>query len=210
LKITAELKDAFSQIGRRLPEIWHTEALSREHKKALIRCLVDKVVIHRARRDLVHTRIVWRGGATSCFDIPIPVGSLAELPHLEQMEQKIVQLSQQGKLDEDIAKELSAKGFRSPMSDHLLPSTVKNIRLKHGIMQKRSQSHPRRIAGHLTVPQIAKALDIPRHWIYDRIHSGVINVTRDTKTGLYLFPDKPDTLEQFQKLKAGIIQTLGC
>ena len=210
LKITAELKDAFTQIGKRLPDIWDKDILSREHKKALIRCLVDKVIIHRARRDLVHIRLVWRGGAASSFDIAIPVGSLSELPRFEQMEQKIVALSRQGKPDEDIAKELSAEGFRSPMSEHLLPSTVKGIRLKHGIMQKPSQSHPRRIAGYLTVPQIAQALDISRHWIYDRIHKGVINVTRDTKTGLYLFPHKPDTLEQFKKLKARLINTLGC
>ena len=207
---TAELKEAFTQIGRKLPKIWNTSTLSHKHKKALLRCLIDKVIIHRARRDLIHVRIVWRGGATSSFDISIPVGSLAELPRLEQMEQKIVQLSQQGKRDEDIAKELSAEGFRSPMSEHLLPSTVKTIRLKHGIMQKRSQSHPRRIAGYLTVPQIAKVLDLPKHWIYDRIHKGVIHVTRDTKTGLYLFPDKPSTLEQFRKLNDGLINTLGC
>ena len=210
LKITTEIKEAFTQIGKKLPDIWNIGTLSHEHKKALLRCLIDKVIIHRARRDLVHTRIVWRGGATSSFDISIPVNSLAELPRLQQMEQRIVELSRQGKPDEDIAKKLSAEGFRSPMSDHLLPSTVKGIRLKHGIMQKRSQSHPRRIAGYLTVPQIAQALDISRHWIYDRIHSGVINVTRDTKTGLYLFPHKPHTLEQFKKLKAGLINTLGC
>jgi DNA invertase Pin-like site-specific DNA recombinase len=209
-KITAELKEAFTQIGRKLPQVWSTGTLSRTHKKALLRCLIDKVIIHRTRRDLIHTRIVWRGGATSSFDIPICVGSLAELHDIEQMEKKIVQLSQQGKRDEQIAKALSAQGFRSPMSNHLLLSTVKTIRLKHGIMQKRSQSHPRRIAGYLTVPQIGKALDIPNHWIYDRIHKGVIHVKRDTKTRLYLFPDKPDTLEQFKKLRAGIIDTLGC
>lgn len=209
-KITTELKEAFTQIGKKLPEIWNTELLSREHKKALLRCLIDKVIIHRTRRDLVHTRIAWRGGATSSFDVSIPVGSLAELHGFEQMEQKIVQLSQQGKRDEEIAEVLSAEGFRSPMSEHLLPSTVKTIRLKHGIMQKRSQSHPRRIAGYLTVPQIAKVLDIPRHWIYDRIHKGAIHVRRDTQTGLYLFPDKPETLEQFRKLWAGLITKLGC
>lgn len=208
-KITPELKDAFTDIGKKLPAIWDT-GISHEHKKALIRCLIDKVIIHRIRRDLVHTRIVWKGGATSAFDTPIPVGSLAELPNFEQMEQRIVELSHQGKLDEDIAQGLSAEGFRSPMSDRVLPSTVKGVRLKHGIMQKRSQSHPRRINGYLTVPQIAKALDISNHWIYDRIHTGVIHVKQDTKTGLYLFPDAAETLEQFRKLKAGLIQTLGC
>jgi DNA invertase Pin-like site-specific DNA recombinase len=210
LKITAELKETFTQLGKKLPDIWDTGTLSREHKKALIRCLIDKVIIHRMHRDLIHTRIVWKGGATSSFDIPIPVGSLAELHHSKQMEQRIVELSQQGKPDEEIAKELSTEGYRSPMGDHLLASTVQGIRLKHRVLRNRSQSHPRRIDGYLTVPQIAKALDIPNHWIYDRIRKGVINVKRDSQTGLYLFPDKPATLEQFRKLKAGIIHTLGC
>ena len=141
LKITTELKEAFTQIGKKLPEIWDTSVLAHEHKKALLRCLIDKVIIHRARRDLISTRIVWKGGATSAFDVSIPVGSLAELPNHKQMEQQIIQLSQQGKRDEDIAKELSSKGFRSPMKNYLLPSTVKTIRLKHGIMQQRHQSH---------------------------------------------------------------------
>ena len=35
-------------------------------------------------------------------------------------------------------------------------------------------------------------------------------VTKDIKTGLFLFPDKPDILEQFQKLKTGLIHNLGC
>lgn len=210
LKITAELKEAFTQVGRKLPEIWDSGALSREHKKALIRCLIDKVVIHRARRDLVHTRIVWKGGSVSSLDIVIPVGSLSELPYPELMEKRILELSQQNKTDEEIALALSAEGYRSPMSDHMLPSTVQGIRLKHRVMRERHQSHPRRIDGCLTVPQIADMLDIPRHWIYDRIRSGVIHVTRDTETGLYLFPDQPDTIEQFRKLKAGLIDSLGC
>ncbi len=209
-QISAELKEAFTQMGRKLPDIWDTGTLSREHKKALLRCLIDKVIIHRTKRDIVRIRIVWRGGATTSFDIPIPVNSLTELSNFEQMEQRIVELSQKGKLDEDIAQELSANGFRSPMGNALLPSTVKAIRLKHGIMRKRSQSHPRRIEGYLTIPQIAKALEIPKHWVYDQSHKGVINVKRDTKTGLYLFVDKPSTLEQFKRLRAGIIDTLGC
>jgi DNA invertase Pin-like site-specific DNA recombinase len=210
LKITAELKAAFTQIGQKLPDIWNTKLLSREHKKALLRCLIDKVIIHRARRDLILLRIVWRGGATSSFDISIPVGSLEELSGFEKMEQKIVQMSKQGERDEDIALALTAEGFRSPMHGNVLPSTVKAVRLQHGIMRKPSQSHPRQVDGYLTVPQIASTLEIPRHWIYDRIHKGVIHVTRDNQTGLYLFPDKPDTIDCFKKLRAGLIKQMGC
>ena len=84
-----------------------------------------------------------------------------------------------------------------------MPSTVRTIRLKHGQFQVRSQSHPRRVAGYLTVPQVAQALGLRPHWIYDRIANGRIQVTRDGSSGLYLFPDTPETLTLFQDLQAG-------
>jgi hypothetical protein len=46
------------------------------------------------------------------------------------------------------------------------------------------------------------------HWIYDRIHNGTIHISKDKKTRLYLFPDQPDTLNQFRLLKQGILKNL--
>ena len=85
---------------------------------------------------------------------------------------------------------------------------MKTIRLKYGIMHQRSQSHPRHIDGHLTVPQLAKALDTSVHYLYDRIHNGTIETAKDEATGLYLFPDQPATSELFRKLLAGHLQNL--
>ena len=75
-------------------------------------------------------------------------------------------------------------------------------------MTKRHQSHPRRIDGFLTVPQLAKELGITVHFIYDRIHKGTIEVVKDQATGLYLFPDRPATIKQFRKLIDGRLQNL--
>ena len=52
----------------------------------------------------------------------------------------------------------------------------------------------------LTIPQLADKLNVPRHWISDRIHNGTIVAEKDTATKCYLFPDKLDTLRQFRKL----------
>ncbi|MFL5279989.1 MAG: recombinase family protein, partial [Rhodopila sp.] len=60
-ELDAELRTAFSDLGRRLPELWHGAGLATAHKKALLRCLIDKVVIHRIKPDTIHLRIVWRG-----------------------------------------------------------------------------------------------------------------------------------------------------
>jgi hypothetical protein len=126
----------------------------------------------------------------------------------DELETQIVALSLEGSDDQIIAQQLSAQGYRSPLGKILLPSTVKTIRLKHQIFQNRSQSHPRQVAGYLTIPQLAKAVELPPHWLYDRIHKGTIAIKRNEATGLYLFPDLPDTLEQIKKLKTGQIQNL--
>jgi hypothetical protein len=199
MELSHELKEAFSAIGKHLPEVW--EQLRREHQKALLRCLIDKIVVHRCMRDTLQLRIVWRGGETTSQKIPIPVNSFAELSGSEEMEQFIIDKSRQGQLDEEIAAQLTALGYRSPQRMTVLPSTVKTIRLRHRIFQVRSQSHPRRITGYLTVPQIAKMLDVKAHWIYHHINMGRIQVQKDASTRLYLFPDRPETLEMFQKLK---------
>jgi hypothetical protein len=206
--LDADLRAAFSDVGRRLPELWHGAVLTTANKKALLRCLIDKVVIHRTQPDSIHTRIVWRGGDVSAFDVTVPVKSITRLRQHAELEARILEMARAGQDDAAIAAALSAAGFRSPMHGELLPSTVRAIRLRHGILRVRSQSHPRRVPGRLTVPQLATRLDVRPHWIYDRIHIGTIAIARDADTGLYLFPDAPSTLIGLQKLRAGEVDRL--
>lgn len=205
-----ELKAAFTAIGQKLPQIWDQEnLLSTAHKKALLRCLIDKVILRRTAPDQVDTRIVWQGGATTTLQVPVTVRALTSLSNFSAMEQLIIDLSKQGKLDEEIADHLTALGYRSPKNPKkVLPNTVKIIRLRHRIFQKRSQSHPRQIPGYLTISQLAKALAVTPHWFYDRINNGRIQIAKDEQTGLYLFPDNPNTLEKLQQFKSGILKNL--
>jgi hypothetical protein len=206
--LSPELETAFRSIGQQLPALWRQGRVSQRHKKALFRAIIEKVVLHRVARDRVQARIVWKGGDTTTLSIPVPVGALKDLAGAQEMERLILERSEAGILDEVIAQELTELGYRSPLRQVVLPSTVKIIRLKHRQLQKRSQSHPRRIEGVLTISQIALALDIDPHWIYDRIHNGTIQVDKDPQTRLFLFPDTPETIEQFKLLRAGQFQNL--
>ena len=207
--LAAELRSAFEAIGQQLPEIWNQDLVSQSQKKALLRCLIDKVVIHRRQRDIVATRIVWKGGEVTAMKLPIAVGSWSELSNSAELEQHILEMHHQGLDDETIAQRLTAQGYRSPLNPtQLLTSTVRGIRLKHRVLVTRSQSHPRRIAGYLTIPQAAAALGLSPYWFYDRIKKGVIGIKRDQATGLYLVPDTPQTLDQFRDLQAGHLNQL--
>jgi hypothetical protein len=51
-------------------------------------------------------------------------------------------------------------------------------------------------------------LEVTPHWFYDRINNGCILISKDEQTGLYLFPDGPETLEKLQQFKSGLLKNL--
>ena len=204
--IPPELRRGLEQVGRNLPELWGQDRLTRPQKKSLLRCLIDKVVIRRTAPDSVEVRMVWRGGDTTTARIPVTVNALARLSSAPEMEETILSLARQGKTDREIAEHLTEQGHRSPKGPIVLTSTVQIIRLRHRILVKRSQSHPRHIPGHLTVSQVAERLQVSKHWVYDRIHNGTIRIERDPNTKLFLFPDAPMIIALLEQLKAGEIQ----
>jgi DNA invertase Pin-like site-specific DNA recombinase len=207
--LPAELRELLESAGQRLPELWaRKDFLSQTQRKAMLRSLIDKVVAHRVASDAVQVRIVWRGGQTTEATLPVPVSSWRELSLADAMERTIVKLARKGTSDEEIAQALTRHGYRSPMRMEVLPSTVRHIRLKHRILRKACQSHPRRVPGCLTVSQLAARLGVSPHWIYDRIHNGTIRVTKDAERNTFLFPDKPKTLKRFQQLRDGRVQEL--
>lgn len=208
-ELSEELQATFTAIGQKLPEVWDGNLLSQQHKKALLRCLIEKVVIHRLRPDLLRVRIVWKGGQTTTFEVRTNVASFADLSGAEELERLIGELFQEGLSDEEIAHRLTNHGHRSPQSAHVLSSTVSKVRHRLRLLRSHSQSHPRNTAGSLTVSQVAGKLGVGVWWVYDRIHSGRIQIAKDAATRLYMFPDEPATMERLRELKEGKIQEIG-
>jgi DNA invertase Pin-like site-specific DNA recombinase len=210
-ELTKELKATFTDIGQRLPEIWEKEMLSQQQKKALVRCLIEKIIVRRIAPDLVLTRIVWKGGQTTTFEVPTTVGSFADLSGSEEMERLVVKLFQEGNTDKQIARRLTEMGYRSPQKKHVVPSTVQTIRHRHGLLwggRVKGTSRAHNVPGYLTVSQVAHKLAVPNPWVYARIYNGTIQITKDARTGLYLFPDDRATISRFRELKEGKIRKL--
>jgi DNA invertase Pin-like site-specific DNA recombinase len=206
--ISPELRAAFTDVARGVPALWRQDAFTPQQKKALLRCVIDKVVVHRSAPGTVHVRIVWRGGDTTSFDVPVAVASIARLGCAGEMERVAVELFGEGRSDEEIAAELTRRGYRSPRELTVLGSTVRTIRRRHGLRRPRPGSRPRRIPGKLTVPQLVEVLDVPLHWVYQRIDRGEIQIRLDPERKLYLFPDTPEAIAQLKKLKTGRIQSV--
>jgi hypothetical protein len=210
-ELTKELKSIFTAIGQKLPEIWDKEMLSQQQKKALVRCLIEKVIVRRLAPDLIYTRIVWKGGQTTTFEVPSTVGSFADLSGAQEMERLVVKLFEEGNTDTEIAQYLTELGHRSPQKKHVIRSTVQTIRHRHGVLRGgrvKGASRAHHVSGYFTVSQVAQKLEVPNPWVYARIYNGTIQITKDAKTGLYLFPNDSATVEEFRELKEGKIQKL--
>ena len=198
-------------IGQKLPEIWEKEILSQQQKKSLLRCLIEKIIVRRIAPDLILTRIVWKGGETTSFEVPTTVGSFADLSGAKEMERLVVKLFKEGNTDKQIARRLTELGHRSPQKSYVVRSTVQTIRHRHGLLRGgrvKGTSRAHHVPGCLTLSQVAQKLEVPNPWMYNRIYNGTIQVVKDDRTGLYLFPNTPDTIERFRELKEGKIRKL--
>ena len=206
LLLSPALRRTLENVGRNLPQLW--PQLPPPRRKELLRCLIEKVMLRRAHSDTVEIRVAWKGGDVSRVQIPVPVKTVKDLSQYEQMQEEIFKLSRQGLKDREVAGRLTQAGFRSPSGPVLLPGTVREIRMRHGVLL--CPGHPRAPStpGRLTVKQLAGKLGVVSHWIYDRIHDGTIQITIDRKLKMYLFPNGSKTLEQFRKLLAGKLQII--
>jgi DNA invertase Pin-like site-specific DNA recombinase len=205
--LSPELRAALAEVGTNLPEWWRQGRIAVPQQKALLRCLVDKVVLRRTAPDRVAVRLVWRGGATSETEVRVPVQAWACLSEGEFLEKEILKLVKAGWSDAAIAEHLTRAGHRSPRAAVFLPSTVLNLRLRHRVFRRPASARPPR-RDYLTVAQLAQQLQVAPQWIYARIHNGTITVPLDGQRRRFLFPDDPQTVSQLQQLLAGKLTKL--
>jgi hypothetical protein len=172
-------------------------------------CLVDRVVLERVASDRVAARIIWRGGEDTMLAVDMSARALRDLSGIGAMEARVAELARTTLPDAEIAGVLTREGFRSPLRDRVLTSTVSKLRLRAGILrwpEGRARRHV--VPGWLTVPQLAERLEVDVAWIHHRIRNGTIAVPRDRATRMYLFLDAIETVTAFQALKAGNLRHL--
>jgi hypothetical protein len=96
--------EAFRTLGHALPTLWHQDTLSRTQRKALLRGLLEKVVLDRRAPATLTTRMVWRGGAVSELEGPGTVGTLRDVTGCAPMAAEGWRLETQGQSAAAIAQ----------------------------------------------------------------------------------------------------------
>ena len=206
--LTPEEHIEFRRLAPQLPELWRRPDVTPAFRKALLRCLIDKVVLRRSTPECVEIRIVWRGGETTDLSVDIAVRALASLTRGTEMEARVVELARAGMDDATIAAMLTKEGFRSARLDMVSAHAVKVVRLRCKVLRAPWLSTPRRVPGLFTVAQLARRIGVSPHWLHRRIRNGTIDVVRCPISGRWLFPDTDTTLSNLERLKNGQVERL--
>lgn len=206
--ITKVLQGKIVNLTGRLPQIWADAATTDAQRKALLRCLVEKVVLDRGQHDVALARIVWRGGAVSDLEVKLKVNSIRKLTRGTEMRDRVLDLSRGGVPDDEIATALTNEGHRSPnFANKVLPITVSRIRRGAGIKMTAAQSRWFHSSNLISVSELAGRLGIPVNWLYVQIRKKRLLIDQQP-TGAYLFEDAPAVIEAVRNLRNHIIATL--
>ena len=118
------------------------------------------------------------------------------------MESRVLDLARSGLHDEEILAALDAEGHRSPQrASGIHPSTIRRIRLRHGVKLPCRCTRWPAVPGWLTVKATATRIGVSEKWIRERLRSELIRTKRD-ESGRYLFPDSDEARNTLLQLRA--------
>ena len=108
-------------------------------------------------------------------------------------------LAGEGLPDGEIARRLTAEGFRSARRSSVPADWVGKIRRAHAQPSLADQFRwLDRIDGRWTVRGLTQVLQVKRSWVYHHIRAGHVPTTRHPATGHYLIPDDPAVVDQLR------------
>jgi hypothetical protein len=201
--LTAELRAAFADVGRRLPDIW--PGLSAEAKKRLLRTLITGVNLRREENGMVQMRIVWRGGLVSECSVRLPVSTRRRSDIERSVVARIEQLAAEGLRDAAMAERLNQEGYYPCRGAAFTPQIVVKLRCRYGIRvglgRLRRSDRPK---GY-TITAMARILRVDPGWIYRGLRQGRIRMEKDVLFGCYVFPRTRIAVKQMKQLRNGAV-----
>jgi hypothetical protein len=202
--IPADLRAAFTDVGRRLPEVW--PRLSNEARKDLLRTLVAGVNLTRGDGGVAVVRVVWSGGLVSERAVRVPVSSLRYSTRERQVIDRIRRLAADGGTDDTIASRLNDETLAPCRGGAFTAGIVRKLRGRSGIRIGLGRLRAGERPPGYTTAEVARRIGVDVAWFSRAIAQGRLVVPRSRHFGCYLFPRVRDTIVKLKALKAGTLR----
>jgi DNA invertase Pin-like site-specific DNA recombinase len=197
--LSAQLREQFRHISETLPTLWSTGQITPVQQKALLRTLIQQVIVRWETSDTVMVCLVWISGHYTTLQFVSTIHRTQDLAQYETFKERIHDLWSAGMKDQEIAVQMTQEGFHSARSTRVSEATVLKIRQRYHWLRtpESSNRYAHSEPGYLSVRDLAARLSCDVHWVHRQIEAGRIDpayLKRCSPRNAYLIQDHPELL----------------
>lgn len=180
--LSSEEREAIRRLASDLPTLWHAETTTAADRQAIIRQLVERVVVTvQGESEQVDLEVHWIGGHRTQTRQRRPVARLDQLSYYPDLLARVANLHQQGLGRAAMAQQLNAEGWRPAKRRQTFTADMVGSLLARQRLRS-SQSRPRSVVRETdewTLPELAYCLEMPYPTLYSWLRKGHLKARHD-------------------------------
>ncbi len=207
-RLSAPERAAIRRLAGDIPALWRAPTTTPVERQAIIRQLVERVVVTvQGESEKVDVQVHWIGGQGTRITLIRPVRRLEQLSYYPELLQRVAMLHAQGKDAPTIAGMLNSEGWKPPKRrQYFNPERVRCLLYRQGIRSTRRSpaTEVTRQPDELTLHELAQVLAMPEPTLYAWLRKGYLKGRRDTGSShpLWLIQADATELERLRALRA--------
>jgi DNA invertase Pin-like site-specific DNA recombinase len=141
-ELTPEEEARILALASDIPALWHSPETTNADRQAIIRCLVERVVVH-VERHSEHVEVVvhWAGGYQNRLELVRPVRWYDQLRDVDHLKKRVAELHALGRTAAQTAAILNAEGFAAiNPTKKFTGDMVRDLRLKLGLRREQGDA----------------------------------------------------------------------
>jgi DNA invertase Pin-like site-specific DNA recombinase len=132
--LTVAERERIRALAADLPALWASPTTRGTDRRAMVRLLLEEVVLtRRGQTELIDVVVHWRGGAEGRYVVRQRLRSYQHLGQYEALKEKVTELRGQGLTGEEIAEVLNREGFVLPRGQAFHGGTVRRLFTRLGL-----------------------------------------------------------------------------
>lgn len=191
-----------------IPILWRAPTTASEDRQAIVRELVERVVVTvQGESERVEVQIHWQGGTGTRFNLIRPVAKLEQLSYYPQLVARAVALNAQGHTASAIAAQLNAENWRPAKRRATFTAAMVNGLLarqgRRSVLASPASSVSRG-PGERTLQELAHELAMPTVTLYSWLKQGKLTARQAVGHGhpIWLVQADPEQLALLRSWRA--------
>jgi DNA invertase Pin-like site-specific DNA recombinase len=202
--LSAGEREAIRRLASDLPALWHAETTTAADRQAIIRQLVERVVVTvQGESEQVDLEVHWIGGHRTQARRRRPVARLDQLSYYPALLALAAALHQQGLRRGAIAEVLNAEGWRpAKRRQTFTTDMVRSLLVRQGLSASKARLRSvTREADEWTLPELAYALAMPHPTLYAWLRKGHLQARYDQASGQWLIRAEARELQRLRAVR---------